>query len=203
MKIKTMVHSIGVHSMVFSAMKWLFDEQRIVDDLQYVYESTTRQFWFSGTHQLIADDKQMLLFVFPPFNNRHCMTSYLHLQTKKDNCSSFIFFQWHFFLQGYELLKSAKKLKQSKNTMFTPIDLVLFIFYSIVNKYLWWPIKNNMIIKWHTCICKCSTIFCCPIDQLLLLFKVARHTNISFDGSIKNILWKYIRNYLIFSPILV
>lgn len=61
MKIKTMVHSIGVHSMVFSAMKWLFDEQRIVDDLQYVYESTTRQFWFSGTHQLIADDKQMLL----------------------------------------------------------------------------------------------------------------------------------------------
>lgn len=30
--------------------------------------------------------------------------------------------------------------------------------------------------------------FCCPIDQLLLLFKVARHTNISFDGSIKNIL---------------
>lgn len=144
MKIKTMVHSIGVHSMVFSAMKWLFDEQRIVDDLQYVYESTTRQFWFSGTHQLIADDKQMLLFVFPPFNNRHCMTSYLHLQTKKDNCSSFIFFQWHFFLQGYELLKSAKKLKQSKNTMFTPIDLVLFIFYNIVNKYLWWPIKNNL-----------------------------------------------------------
>lgn len=53
------------------------------------------------------------------------------------------------FLQGYELLKSAKKLKQSKNTMFTPIDLVLFIFYSIVNKYLWWPIKNNMISGIH------------------------------------------------------
>lgn len=202
MKIKTMVHSIGVHSMVFSAMKWLFDEQRIVDDLQYVYESTTRQFWFSGTHQLIADDKQMLLFVFPPFNNRHCMTSYLHLQTKKDNCSSFIFFQWHFFLQGYELLKSAKKLNQSKNTMFTPIDLVLFIFYSIVNKYLWWPIKNNMISGIHV-YASAQQYFCCPIDQLLLLFKVARHTNISFDGSIKNILWKYIRNYLIFNPVLV
>lgn len=29
--------------------------------------------------------------------------------------------------------------------MFILIDLVLFIFYSIVNKYLWWLIKNNMI----------------------------------------------------------
>lgn len=113
-EIKTMVHSIGVHSMVFSAMKWLFDEQRIVDDLQYVYESTTRQFWFSGTHQLIADDKQMLLFVFPPFNNRHCMTSYLHLQTKKDNCSSFIFFQWHFFYRDMNYWKAPKNWNRAK-----------------------------------------------------------------------------------------
>lgn len=128
MKIKTMVHSIGVHSMVFSAMKWLFDEQRIVDDLQYVYESTTRQFWFSGTHQLIADDKQMLLFVFPPFNNRHCMTSYLHLQTKKDNSSSFIFFQWHFFFTGIWILEKRKKIKtEQKYDVHTNRSSIIYI----------------------------------------------------------------------------
>lgn len=134
MKIKTMVHSIGVHSMDFSAIKWLFDEHRIVNDLQYVYGSTTRQFWFLGTHQLIADDKQMLLFVFPPFNNRHCMTSYLHLQTKKDNSSSFNFFDCHHlaFLIVFRIIEKRKISKQRKNTIVTLIDLVFFIFYSIV-----------------------------------------------------------------------
>lgn len=136
MKIKTMVHSIGVHSMVFSAMKWLFDEQRIVDDLQYVNGSTTRQFWFSGTHQLIADDKQMLLFVFPPFNNRHCMTSYLHLQTKKDNCSSFIFFQWHFFYRDMNYWKAHYMKYYFSNVALANLTRIVLCSYAWCNSII-------------------------------------------------------------------
>lgn len=49
------------------------------------------------------------------------------------------------FFTGIWIIEKRQKIEtEQKYDAHTNRSIVLFIFYSIVNKYLWWPIKNNL-----------------------------------------------------------